>query len=339
MPRAPGKPIAPGKRDDAFYRLLAGVAHTKLLESVVDLRLPSLLAAQGPLSAAEIAEALGLHPRRAGKWLQLLGRTGLVTEKQGRYANSRMAEAMFWDAPGRESFFVRDMIHYCRLVNAFDLPEVLRGIPLPETVRYPPRTPEEVQHLEHWMTITSRDTLTALQTAVEWTGVRTLLDVGGGDGTMACTMARAYPRLRVSVFNLPASAELARARIAREGLADRVQVVVGDFLVDDLPTGFERVLFSRVLADWEPEVCTRLIGLARAALAPGGSLLICEPFIDRNPDLALSWQFRYIFYDDLAVESYKFVRQYRSMLAAAGFSAIRVQDRVADTIYGVITAS
>jgi SAM-dependent methyltransferase len=339
MTRAPVKPISPGKRDDTFYRLLAGAARTKLFESAVDLRLPLLLAVHGPLSAAEIAEALALHPKRACKWLQLLARIGLVQEKKGRFANSRMAEALFWDGQGAESFFVRDMIQYCRRVNALDLSEVLRGMPLPEAVRYPPQTREAAHHLEHWMTITSRDALTALQTAVDWTGVRTVLDVGGGDGTMACAMARQYSWLKVTVFNLPASAELARARIAREGASERVQVVEGDFLVDDLPKGFDCVLFSRVLADWGPEACRRLIGKARAALAPGGWLHICEPFINRNPDLALSWQFRYLFYDDFDVETYKFIRQYRSMVAAAGFTRCTVQDRVADTLYGVISAS
>jgi hypothetical protein len=140
------------------------------------------------------------------------------------------------------------------------------------------------------------------------------------------------------VFNLTASPELARARIAREDLGARVNVVEGDFLTGELPAGFDRVLFSRVLADWEVETSQMLVKKARAALVPGGTLVICEPFVDENEDLAMSWQFRYIFYDDFGVDTYKCVAQYRKMIDAAGFAECAIRDRAAETMYGVITA-
>jgi tRNA1(Val) A37 N6-methylase TrmN6 len=166
-----------------------------------------------------------------------------------------------------------------------------------------------------------------------------LLDVGGGDGTVSCSLARKFERLRPTVFNLPASAELARARIAREKLESRVSVVEGDFMENELPKGFDRVQFSRVLADWEPAVCQMLLKKARAALKPGGSLVICEPFDDTNADLAISWEFRYTFYDDFGVQPYKSIGQYKEMLKNAGFSTFKSVDRLNDTLYGVITAS
>ena len=330
--------VTPGERDDAFYRFLAGTPMTKIFESASDLGLPFLLATRGPLTAAEIAQALGLHPKRARKWLVLLERVGLVTRHEDRYSNSTMSGLLFWDAAGVKSFFVQDMIEYCRRCNNLDFAAVLRGMPLPEAVRWPPRTRETAQQLEYWMTLTAHDTLTALETAVDWTVPRSLLDVGGGDATIACALVRKYPGLRVTVFNLPASAEMARARIAREDTTGRVTVTEGDFLKDELPKGFDRVLFSRVLADWDIDVARDMIGRARTSLVPGGRLHICEPFIDRNPDLALSWQFRYIFYDDFGVETYKFIQQYQALIADAGFAESTVQDRVADTLYGVITA-
>ena len=118
------KSIPAAERDDAFYELLAGVARTRLLESMVDLGLPALLLRRGPLTPAEIAAELDLHGHRAEKWLLLLQRVGLVREEEGRYAQSPLTCSLFWDSQGGESFFVRDMIEYCRRVNELDFAAV-----------------------------------------------------------------------------------------------------------------------------------------------------------------------------------------------------------------------
>jgi SAM-dependent methyltransferase len=335
---SPRQTVSPRARDDLYYNLIAGAAKTRLLESTFDLRLPHLLEQRGPLTAAEIAETLGLHLQRAAKWLVLLERIGLLRRQDGRYHNTEAAIAVHWDKDGRENYFMRDMLDFCRRVNALDFNAVLRGAPLPEAVRWPPRTKEAAQHLELWMTVTAYEALQGLERGTDWANTTTMLDVGGGDGGIACSLARKYPELRPTVFNLPASADLARARIAREKLESRVKVVEGDFIQDALPKGFDRVLFSRVLADWDPATCQMLVKKARAALNPGGSIVIIEPFDDTNRDLAISWEFRYTFYDDFGVQTYKSIGQYHAMLKNAGFTELKVADRIDDTLYGVITA-
>jgi SAM-dependent methyltransferase len=334
----PKATVTPRERDDLYYKLLAGAAHTRLFESTIDLRLPHLLAERGPLTAAEIAETLGLHMKRAAKWLVLLERIGLLRRHEGRYHNTDAAVALYWDKDGRENFFLRDLMEYCRRVNSLDFTGVLRGSALPEAVRWPPRTKEAAEHLELWMTITANEAITALERGTDWTNVKTVLDVGGGDATIACALVRKYDHLTATVFNLPNSAEMARQRIARERLESRVRVVEGNFLEDELPKGFDRVQFSRVLADWDPAVCQMLLKKSRAALNPGGSLVISEPFDDTNKDLAISWEFRYTFYDDFGVQTYKSSAQYQQLARNAGFSQFHLIDRIDDTLYGVLTA-
>jgi hypothetical protein len=108
---------------------------------------------------------------------------------------------------------------------------------------------------------------------------------------------------------------------------------------DELPKGFDRVVFSRVLADWDPAVCQMLLKKSKVALNPGGSLVISEPFDNTNYDLAVSWEFRYVFYDDFGVQTYKSVEQYQKLARNAGFSEFSLVDRIDDTLYGVLTAS
>jgi SAM-dependent methyltransferase len=335
---APRDTVSPRQRDDHYYKLLAGTAQTRLLESLADLRLPHLLAERGPLTAAEVADALGLNLTRAAKWLHLLERVGLLRKQDGSYQNTESATAMFWDRDGRENFFMKDQLEYCRRVNELDFAAVLRGAPLPEAVRWPPRTKEAAEHLELWMSVTAYEAVNALENGTEWNTTKSVLDVGGGDGGIACALVTKYDHLNSTVFNLRASADMARARISRVGLDARVKVVEGDFIEDALPGGFDRVLFSRVLADWSPAVCQMLLKKARASIKPGGSVVISEPFDDTNRDLAISWEFRYTFYDDFGAGVYKSIGQYQTLLKSAGFSKITVKDRINDTVYGVITA-
>jgi demethylspheroidene O-methyltransferase len=113
--------------------------------------------------------------------------------------------------------------------------------------------------------------------SLELGGTRRLLDVGGGEGTFAIAAAQKHPALTCTVFDLPAVAGLATARIAGAGLSDRITVVAGDFRNDRLPAGADCVSFVRVLHDHDDDVVARLLLQARESLVAGGRVAIAEP--------------------------------------------------------------
>lgn len=120
------------------------------------------------------------------------------------------------------------------------------------------------------------------------------------------------------------SAFIARKAIAAKGLKYNVTVHEGNILVDELPTGFDRILHSRVLCDWSPEVCMMQFQIARKALAPGVKLIINECFHEGNLELCISWEYRYFFYDTFGRAMYKLLEVYRKLLSEAGFVVIKV---------------
>ena len=349
MPTEFRDPPAPPKgslrdRDNRYYRLVAGGARTRLLEGFLELGLPELLGKEGPLTAEEVCWRLNLDPQRGWKFLHLLALAGLLTETQAEYGDDHAVYALsaeakeYFGADGTGGYFHRDLVNYWRMVAKLPFAEVLRGMPLPEAVRWPPPGPEQAEHLEGWMRVTAEGAIKTLAASGAMDGAKRLLDVGGGDGTIACAMVASHPDLHATVFNLPASAALARQTIAARNCGAWVDVHEGDFLTDEFPGGYDRILFSRVLTDWAPGVCRMLFEKSRRALAPGGKLVINEALVEGNLDYAIAWEFRYVFYDTFGRALFKPLEVYRKLLAEAGFEVESVAPMLDDAFYSVIEA-
>jgi demethylspheroidene O-methyltransferase len=108
---------------------------------------------------------------------------------------------------------------------------------------------------------------------------RRLMDVGGGNGAFLLCAARRLPHLQLVLFDVPAVAELAAARFAEAGIANRATVAGGDFL-KDLPQGADVISLIRVLLDHDDETALGILKSARAALPQGGVLLVAEPMAE-----------------------------------------------------------
>jgi hypothetical protein len=195
-------------------------------------------------------------------------------------------------------------------------------------VRYPPGADGALSH--GWMREGALRTLEAIERSFDFGPVRRMLDVGRGDATIACELVRRHPDLRSTVFAAPGAARLGLADIESRGLDARVSVVVGDLLTDPLPLGgFDLVMFSRVLADWSPEVCRMLLTRARDSLAPSGLLLIAEPLREQDPGPSLARE---------RGHPHRTSAVYQALLHACGFAEVVSFPRSDASIHGVLTA-
>ena len=163
-----------------------------------------------------------------------------------------------------------------------------------------------------------------------------LLDIAGGSGIYACTLAAHHPTLTATVFERPPVDAIARTMIAKRGYADRVSVVAGDMFVDPLPGGYDLHLYSNVIHDWDTDKVPALLAASFAALAPGGTLVVhdCHLHADKTGPLPVAKYSALL----MAVTEGKCysVAEMHALLGAAGFHDFSFAPTAADR--SVLTA-
>jgi SAM-dependent methyltransferase len=120
----------------------------------------------------------------------------------------------------------------------------------------------------------------------DFSGMRTVVDVGGGTGTLLAAILRAHGQLRGVLMETPAVVPAARLALTVAGVADRCEVVAGDFFAR-VPDGADRYLLANVLHDWDDDRAVAILARCGEAMADGGRVLIIERLIPDDPEQAL----------------------------------------------------
>src|SRR6185503_10766401 len=165
----------------------------------------------------------------------------------------------------------------------------------------------------------------AVARAVDFRGTARLLDVAGGSGIYACTIVAHHPHLRATVLEKPPVDAVARRAIERRGCSDKVDVVAGDMLREDWPSGCDAHLISNVLHDWDEPVVRDLLARSHRALPPGGLLVIHDAHLNETKTGPLP----VARYSALLMHSSEgrcfSVKEIRDWLEASGFSQVQFQ--------------
>ncbi len=111
----------------------------------------------------------------------------------------------------------------------------------------------------------------------DFTGISTLADIGGDEGSLLIAILKAYPMMQGILFERPAVLDFARTRIADAGLADRCTLVAGDMLEPgSLPVGADAYVLREVLHSWNDEHCVQILRNCRQAMKAESRLLTIE---------------------------------------------------------------
>ena len=153
---------------------------------------------------------------------------------------------------------------------------------------------------------------------------RRLVDLGGATGHLALAACRRYPGLRAAVFDLPEVLPLAREVVADSDVADRVELIAGDFFADPLP---EADLYSmgRIVHDWSEDKVRALLRKVHDRLPPGGALLVVEKLLDDDragPSLAVFQSLNMLVCTEGKERT---LSEYEGLLRQAGFGRVEAR--------------
>ncbi len=119
--------------------------------------------------------------------------------------------------------------------------------------------------------------------------MRTVVDVGGGTGSLLAEVLRARPFLRGVLVDLPRAVAASGPMFEAAGVADRVSVS-GQSFFDPLPAGHDLYLLKNVLCDWPDQEALELLRRCGEAARPNGRVVVLSgvtPHAAQSPNLLM----------------------------------------------------
>jgi demethylspheroidene O-methyltransferase len=282
------RPVA-RSRAQGLFDLVAGFVYSQTLAACVRLDLFRLLN-DGPMSVGALSERLDLPVEATTRLMgaaaslrlvERLGPNGADSDASTRYALGVQGAALLGNAGLLEMIAHHDLL-YADLGDSVGL--LRRGAgslasfwPYAVSATPADKTAADVQAYSELMAASLPTVAADVFKAYPIGRHRRLMDVGGGEGAFLTAAAAHAPALELRLFDLPAVAARARARLARHGLEARAQVLEGDFLSQSLPVGADLITLIRILHDHDDAGVLALLRRVRAALPDDGALLIAEP--------------------------------------------------------------
>jgi len=244
-----------------------------------------------PQDAEALAAATGTYAPALRRVLRSLASVGLfATDGQGRFSLTPLGATLQSDAPGAARSTV------LALSGAFFWAawgEVLHSVRTGETgmqkalgvseYEYLDNHPEDASHFNAAMIGYHGEEPSAIVEAYNFSGSETVVDVGGGSGTLLGTILAANPGVRGVLFERPQVVPDAERNVKAAGVADRCEVVGGDFL-QAVPDGGDVYIVSHCIHNWDEDDCVRILANCRRAMLPHGRLLLVEAVVGASDE-------------------------------------------------------
>lgn len=264
--------------------LLQGNFVAGALAGLAQLGIADLVAA-GPRAPAELAQEIGVDASALYRLMRATASVGVLAEQEdGRFAQTPLSECLRRDARpslrdlaimgGREwSALGWSQIGYSIRTGKPAVDKVY-GMPIFE---YMSKHPEEAAIFNGAMTAISSIDSPAVAAAYDFSGLGSIVDVGGGHGLLLATILAKTPGLKGTLYDL----DFVVAGAADGPLApymDRCSLASGDMFTT-VPAGADAYIMKHIIHDWDDGRCIKILEACRAAVNPGGRLLVVDSVI------------------------------------------------------------
>jgi len=262
---------------------------TQAVGVIAELGVADRMERGGTKTVAELASETGCHERSLYRCLRFLASHGVFAEHEtGAFGLTPAAELLRGDAEdsfragaqmmARMAPAVHQLEHCLKtgkdgFSKAFNQP----------LFEYLSERPDDAQVFDAGMSSFHGTETPAMLEVFDFSGIGTLADVGGGNGSVLIAVLEKYPRMKGLLYDLGHVGERAQRNIAEAGLSERCEVREGSFF-EAFPGGADAYFMRHILHDWTDEQCLQILGHCRAAIPSDGRLFIVEAVVPAGND-------------------------------------------------------
>ena len=268
-----------------LLQMISGYWVSQCISVVAKLNIADHLA-QGPQSCTVLADLTQSNEEALYRVLRALASVGIFTETQPKtFALTPLAEYLREEVPNSQKYtavMLGEKEHYEAWSDLFHSVKTGEqafqyryGV---EVFDYFAHHPEAAKIFEKCMNDFSRPETAAILNAYDFSGFKTIVDVGGGYGEMLATILQQTPESHGILFDESYVVEDCAETLKQHHIADRCQVVAGNFF-ESVPGGGDAYLLKHILHDWDDGSCLKILQHCRAQLTSGGKLLVCEAVV------------------------------------------------------------
>ena len=328
----------------ALFDLCSGFVYSQVLSACVRLDLFAGLA-EGPQTVRQLADAHAMPEAEMARLLHAAAALRLVSQRsRGRWGLGQLGAALN-GTPGLAEMIRHHDLFYADMADPLALlRNEGRGAALNRYWTYARSgdvrglSADQVAEYTELMAASQRMLSDDILDAARLDRFSRLMDVGGGNGAFALRVAERVPGISIALFDLPEVAEIAAGRVAAAGQASRITCHGGSFKDDPLPTGADVISLVRVLYDHADATALDLLLKARAALPPGGTLIIAEPMDGEGGEARVGAAYFGFYLLAMGGGSARSPSVFREMLGSAGFTRIRVHQTAKPMLVRVMSA-
>ncbi|HLM17535.1 MAG TPA: methyltransferase [Acidimicrobiia bacterium] len=278
-----------------LQQLIFGFFPSAVVSVAARLRIPDLVA-DGPKSSDELAEETDTDPPSLYRLLRACAYLGILEGTESRHFGlTDMGELLRSDVPG--SMWATTQLfcgeHVWRswgdLMAGVQTgkPSYDRGIGSEPFTDFA-ENPEASRNFNRAMSEGTLREAPGVLASYDFAQFSTLVDVGGGDGTLLAAVLAATPGLHGVLYDTASGSAEAPDRLRAAGVDDRCEVVVGDFF-DAVPDSADAYIMKSVIHDWDDDRCVTILSNCRRAMKADGKVLVLEPVLPSvvKPSFAL----------------------------------------------------
>lgn len=269
---------------EQMNRMLTGYWISQALYAAAKLGIADLVK-DGPRTTDDLASTTKTHAPSLYRLLRALASVGVFTDiGQGQFALTPLAECLRSNVPGSQRALAimngeeqyrawGDLLYSVQTgKTAFDKQY---GMPIFEFLS---KNAEQAKVFDAAMVgVHGRETAAMLD-AYDFSGIKTLADIGGGNGSLLTTVLKKHTTMRGILYDLTGVTERAKANLQAAELADRCQVIGGNFF-ESIPTGADAYLMRHIIHDWDDDKSTKILQNIHRAISNDGRLLVVEGVI------------------------------------------------------------